>query len=284
MTPPPFAELAGGSWIFALFLIVFLGAIIFAYYSKTGSEISQRPFRDRGDTDATAFRDTSQDVRNWSRGTGGSHRRNKPQPKTPEELKESLDPDTLERLRAWRERLQQSDLPAGLAEPPDPDRDHMKGPREAPVTIVTYGDFQCPACREADWEIRALLKEDPENINYVFRHFPIADAHPGAMDAAQACEYAAQQGRFWDMHDKIYRASRPPTPESLRAGAMQIGLHPQEIDRILEERPYTDRIAEDFDSGVRSGVDGTPTVFVNGTRHDADMDRDTLRTAVASQV
>ncbi|HEX8106020.1 MAG TPA: thioredoxin domain-containing protein [Solirubrobacteraceae bacterium] len=277
-----FAELAGGSWIFALFLVVLVGAIVFGYYSKTGSEITQRPYQDRGDTDTSSFRDTSQDVRNWSHGTGGSHRRNKPAPPTPEELKQALDPETQERLAAWRAHLAKG-MPPGLVAPPDPSRDHTLGPQDAPVTIVAYGDFQCPSCREADWEVRAVLKERPDDLAYVFRHFPIADAHPGALDAAQACEYAATRDSFWEMHDKIYRASRPPTREALLSHARQLKLDPQELEQVLDDRRYAQRIAEDFDTGVRSGVDGTPTLFVNGVRHDDDMDRDTLRTAVEAQ-
>ncbi len=136
--------LAGGSFIFLAFLILLMGAIVFAYYSRAGSEISQRPFNDRGDSDPTAFRDISQDVRNWSPGAGGAHRRNKPAPRTPEELEQALDPEIRERLVAWRDHLE----------------------------------------------------------------------------------------------------------------------------------------TEDFETGVRSGVDGTPTLFVNGTRHDGDMDAATLHTAV----
>ena len=280
---PPFAfELAGGSFVFLAFLIILGGAIIFGYYSKTGSEISQRPFQDRGDSDPTAFRDTSQEVRNWSRGTGGSHRRNKPAPRTPEELEQALDPETSQRLKAWRENIGTNLVP-GLVAPPDPARDHTLGPDSAPVTIVAYGDFQCPSCREADWEVRALIKERPDDLRYVFRHFPIADAHAGALDAAQACEYAAAQGRFWEMHDQIYRSGRPPSAESLRANARSIGLDADELEVALSERRYAERIAEDFDTGVRSGVDGTPTLFVNGTRHDDQTDRDTLRTAVDAQ-
>jgi len=279
---PPFAELAGGSFIFLGFLALLAVGIIFGYYTKAGSEIEQRPFRDRGDTDPTAFRDISQDVRNWSRGTGGSHRRNQPAPRTPDELEQALDPETARRLEAWRENIGTSVTP-GLVAEPDPARDHMLGSESAPVTVVAYGDFQCPACREADWEVRALVKERPDDLRYVFRHFPIADAHPGALDAAQACEYAATEGRFWDMHDKIYRSSRPPSRQSLLAGAQQLGLDAHALDRALDERPFAERIAEDFDTGVRSGVDGTPTLFVNGTRHDDQTDRDTLRTAIDAQ-
>lgn len=271
--------LADGAWIFLAFLLLIFPVIAFAYYSKTGSEITQRPQGDRGDGDLSVFSDRSQDVRDWSRGTGGVHKRNVPPPKTPEELKAALDPQTAERLAAWRAHLAKG-LPPGLVAEPDPARDHSRGPDDAPVTIVAYGDFQCPSCREADWEIRAVQKERPDMLRYVFRHFPLADAHPGALDAAQACELAAEHDRFWELHDQIYRSNRTPTPESLRAQGKQVGLDPAEVDRVLAERPYTERIAEDFDTGARSGVNGTPTLFVNGTRHDDDTDRDTLRTAV----
>ena len=279
MTPLPFA-LAGGSFIFLAFLIILMGAIVFAYYSKMGSEIKQRPFNDRGDTDPTAFRDVSQDVRNWSRGTGGAHRRNKPAPRTPEELAQALDPETRDRLAAWREHLE-TGMPAGLVADVDESRDHLRGSPDADVTIVAYADFQCPSCQRAEWEIRGLQKELGEDeVRYVFRHFPIADAHAGALDAAQSVEFAAEQGRFWEMHDAIYRSPRPPSPESLHDAARTIGLDTEELARALAERRYAERVAEDFETGVRSGVDGTPTLFVNGTRHDGDMDKDTLRTAV----
>lgn len=273
--------LADGAFVFLAFIVALIAAITFAYYSKTGSEITQRPFRDRGDSDLSVFSDRSQDVRDWSRGTGGSHRRNMPPPRTPEELEAELDPETRSNLEIWRERLAEG-LPPGLVAEPDPERDHSRGPDDAPVTIVAYSDFQCPSCQEADWEIRALQKEHPEELRYVFRHFPLADAHAGALDAAQACEYAAAHGRFWEMHDAIYRSSRPPSPESLRAHATQLGLDPAELDRVLSERPYAKHVAEDFESGARSGVNGTPTLFVNGTRHDDASDRDTLRTAVGA--
>jgi len=279
MAAPVFA-LAGGSFIFLAFLIVLLGGIVFAYYSRTGSEIEQRPYHDRGDTDPTAFRDVSQDVRNWSHGTGGAHRRNKPAPRTPGELAEALDPQTQERLTAWREHLE-TGMAAGLVAGVDERRDHVRGAPDAGVTIVAYADFQCPSCREAEWEIRGLQKElGDDQVRYVFRHFPIADAHEGALDAAQAVEFAAEQDRFWEMHDAIYRSSRPPSPQSLGDAARTIALDADGLARALQERRYAERVAEDFNSGVRSGVDGTPTLFVNGTRHDGDTDKATLRTAV----
>lgn len=283
--PTPLFALAGGAFIFLAFLIVMLAAVVFAYYSKTGSEITQRPLGDRGDQDSSVFGDRSQSVHDWSRGTGVKrHQRNRSQPRTPEELAQALDPETRERLRAWRERLSQGGLTPALAKDVDQARDHVRGSADADVTIVAYGDFQCPSCQAADWEVRALQKEMGEDrLRYAFRHFPLADVHEGAVDAAQAVELAATHGKFWDMHDVIYRSARPPTRETLAISAGKVGITGEELDRALEERPYTERIAEDFDTGVRSGVDGTPTLFINGTRHDADMDRDTLRTAIEAQ-
>src|SRR3712207_5499678 len=107
-------DLAGGSWIFLGFLVVMFLGVVWGYYSRSGSDIGMRPFRDRGDTDPTAMRDVSQDVRNWSRGTQGRHKRNVPTPRTPAELGAALDPQVRERLRAWRDSLSQA-LPAGLA-------------------------------------------------------------------------------------------------------------------------------------------------------------------------
>jgi protein-disulfide isomerase len=279
MLAMPFA-LAGGSFVFLAFLVVFFLAIAYAYYSRSGTEITPRGAGEDAMGDPESFRDTSQVVTNWSRGTGSKHQRNKPKPRTPEELAEALDPETLARLQAWREHLKTNAAP-GLVAPPDPARDHVRGSAEGEVTIVAYGDFQCPACQTADWEIRTLQKELGEDrLLYVFRHFPLADVHLGALDAAQAVEHAATRGRFWDLHDAIYRSSRPPTRESLMVAAQKVGIGADELVRVLDERPYTERIAEDFDTGMRSGVDGTPTLFVNGVRHDGDMDRETIRSVI----
>lgn len=271
-------DLAGGSFIFLAFLILFFAAIVWGYYSQTGTEITRRPFKDRGDSNPLQFRDESQQVANWSHGTGGAHRRNRAPAK---EIREELDPEVLARLRSWREHLAKG-LTPGLVGEVDPARDHIRGPEAAPVTIVAYGDFQCGACRTAEDAVRKLQTESPEQIRYVYRHFPVADAHETALPAAEVAELAATHDRFWAYHDATYRSKRPPSRDALVQVAGKLGIDADEVTQTLDEHRYASRIAEDFDSGVRSGVDGTPTLFVNGIRHDDDMDAATLRTAVGA--
>jgi protein-disulfide isomerase len=270
--------LAGGSFIFLAFLVVFFAAIVFGYYSQTGTEITRRPFKDRGDSNPLQFRDESQQVANWSHGTGGAHRRNRA---PAAEIRAELDPDVRARLRSWREHLSKG-LTPGLVGEVDPARDHVRGPQDAPVTIVAYGDFQCGACRTAEEAVRTLQAEDPDGVRYVYRHFPVADAHEAALPAAEVAELAATHDAFWEFHDATYRAKRAPSRETLVQVAGKLGIDAPEVDATLDEHRYADRIAEDFDTGVRSGVDGTPTLFVNGVRHDDDMDAATLRTAVSA--
>ena len=274
MTHP--LALAGGSLIFLAFLVVFFAAIVWGYYSQTGTEITRRPFKDRGDSNPLQFRDESQQVANWSHGTGGAHRRNRAPAK---EIREELDPKVSSRLRSWREHLAKG-LTPGLVDEVDPARDHIRGPEAAPVTIVAYGDFQCGACRTAEEAVRALQAESPEQVRYVYRHFPVADAHEAALPAAEVAELAATHDQFWAFHDATYRSKRPPGREALIQAAEKLGIGADEVNGTLDEHRFAARIAEDFDTGVRSGVDGTPTLFVNGVRHDDEMDAATLRTAV----
>lgn len=273
-------RLAGGAWIFLAFLICGLVAVAFAYYSRSGSEIAMRPARgDRGDTDPTAFGDRSQAVRDWSRGTGGPHRRNLPKPRTEEHADTLLDPETQAAMRAWRDRLGAA-MPSGLTDPVDDARDHIKGPPGASVTVVNYSDFQCPSCRSADTVLRQLVDELDGDLRYAYRHFPLADAHDMAVDAAMAAEWAASHGRFWEMHDQIYAARHTPNRASLRRIAHNLGLDPDEMDAALTDGTLRKRVATDFATGVSSGANGTPTLFINGIRHDDDMDTATLRTAI----
>jgi Thioredoxin len=272
-------QLAGGAWIFLGVLVVGLLAVAFAYYSHTGSEISMRAHGDRGDTDPTAFNDRSQEVRNWSRGTGGPHRRNVPKPRTERQTESLLDPETHAAMRAWRNRLG-SAMPSGLNDPVDPASDHIKGPADAVVTVVNYSDFQCPSCRTVDTVLRRLVHELDGELRYAYRHFPLADAHDMALDAAIATEYAATQDRFWEMHDLIYAAKHAPNRTSLRHIAAELGLDPSAMERALSDSVYRKRVAADFATGVSSGANGTPTLFINDLRHDDDLDAQTLRAAV----
>jgi Na+/H+ antiporter NhaA len=167
-----------------------------------------------------------------------------------------------------------------LAEEIDPDRDHIRGPAEAPVTLVEYGDYECPYCGRAEPVVRALLDSFGDEVRYVWRHLPLSDVHPSAQMAAEAAEAAAAQGAFWQMHDKILRHQGGETADDLIRYAEELGL---DVDRFWDElrrRRYADRVAEDVASADASGVAGTPTFFINGRRHQGAYDIDTLSNAV----
>jgi protein-disulfide isomerase len=167
-----------------------------------------------------------------------------------------------------------------LAEEVDPDRDHIRGPAEAPVTLVEYGDYECPYCGRAEPVVRALLDSFGDEVRYVWRHLPLSDVHPSAQMAAEAAEAAAAQGAFWQMHDRILRHQGGESADDLMRYAEELGL---DVDRFwddLRRRQYADRVAEDVASADASGVAGTPTFFINGRRHHGAYDIDTLSNAV----
>jgi Na+/H+ antiporter NhaA len=166
-----------------------------------------------------------------------------------------------------------------LAEPIDPERDHVRGPHDAPVTVVEYGDFQCPYCGRAEPVLRELLR-DFGDVAYVWRHLPLNDVHPRAQQAAEAAEAAARQGAFWEMHDLLLRTQDALSPDDLAGYAEQLGLDPERFEHDLRARVGAKRIAEDVDSADRSGVSGTPTFFVNGLRHHGAYDIESLSAAV----
>jgi Na+/H+ antiporter NhaA len=166
-----------------------------------------------------------------------------------------------------------------LQAPVDEDRDHVRGPSNAPVTLIEYGDFQCPYCGQAESVIRELLADFGE-LEYIWRHLPLTDVHPSAQIAAEATEAASAQGAFWEMHALLLRHQDELRPPDLRRYAEQLGL---EVDRFSDElrtHVYAGRIAEDVDSADLSGVAGTPTFFINGRRHHGAYDIATLAAAV----
>jgi Na+/H+ antiporter NhaA len=162
-----------------------------------------------------------------------------------------------------------------LAVPVDPDVDHIRGPREAPVTIVEYGDFECPYCGQAESVIRELLS-DYGDTRYVWRHLPLTDVHSRAQLAAEASEAAARQGKFWDMHDLLLDHQDALRPPDLIGYAEQIGLDVDRFTDDLRNHRGAARVARDVDSADLSGVSGTPTFFINGRRHYGPYDIDTL--------
>jgi protein-disulfide isomerase len=166
-----------------------------------------------------------------------------------------------------------------LADPVDPEVDHIRGPVDAPVTVVEYGDFECPYCGLAEPVVRVLLREFSE-ITYVWRHLPLDDVHPHARQAAEATEAADEQGAFWEMHDLLLVRQDRLELNDLVGYAADLGLDVDRFTRDLTARRHAARVARDVESADASGVGGTPTFFINGRRHQGAYDIDTLSAAV----
>jgi protein-disulfide isomerase len=159
-------------------------------------------------------------------------------------------------------------MSAGVLTPAVSAQDHVAGHDDAPVTLVEYGDYQCPYCGMAHPIVKAAQHELGSHLRFVYRHFPLAEIHPHARLAAQAAEAAAAQGRFWEMHDMLFEHQNALEAEDLVGYAKSLGLDTGRFARELEAGTYAKRVRDDFRSGARSGVNGTPTFFVNGVRYD----------------
>ena len=155
-------------------------------------------------------------------------------------------------------------------------RDHAEGPAAAPMTLVEYGDYQCPYCGAAYPVVKRLQKTLGKKLRFVFRNFPLTQAHPYALIAAEAAEAAALQGKFWEMHDLLFQHQSALARKNLLAYAETLGLDSDRFSRELKKRVYEDRVREDFRRGVQNGVYKTPGLFLNGVRHDGAWDRDIL--------
>lgn len=155
-----------------------------------------------------------------------------------------------------------------LAPPVDDARDHVQGRHEAPVTLVEYGDYQCPYCGMAHPIVKELQRALGDQLRFVFRNFPLRDAHPHAEHAAETAESAGAQGSFWEMHDTLFENQERLDDRSLIGYAEELGLDATQLAQDLDDGKWAGRVREDFRSGVRSGVNGTPTFFVNGVRYD----------------
>ncbi|MFI8005036.1 Na+/H+ antiporter NhaA [Streptomyces sp. NPDC086010] len=182
------------------------------------------------------------------------------------------------RLRV-RALLGRAETIIDLAVPVDPARDHVRGPQQAPVTVVEYGDYECPYCGEAEPVLRELLR-DHGDVRYVWRHLPLTDVHVHAQIAAEAAEAAASQGRYWEMHSMLMDHQGALRFEHLVGYAQDIGLDTERFQRDMRSHSGTAHVAEDVESADLSGVAGTPTFFVNGLRHQGAYDIDSLSTAV----
>ena len=169
---------------------------------------------------------------------------------------------------------------AALTLPVTEGRDHIQGPTEAGVTLVEYGDYECPYCGAAYPIIKEVQSRMGERLRFVFRNFPITTSHPHAEQAAETAEAAATQGRFWQMHDLLYENQKRLRDPDLRDYAERLSLDVERFDKELAEHVHAARVREDFMSGVRSGVNGTPTFYINGARHDDSYHVETMVAAL----
>ena len=148
--------------------------------------------------------------------------------------------------------------------------DHLAGSSGAPVMLVEYGDYECPYCGAAYPIVKRLQRELGDRLTLVFRNFPLTEAHPHAERAAESAEAAGAQGKFWEMHDQLFENQQALAPKNLVDYARQLGLDDARVERELTDGTWRPRVRGDFRGGVRSGVNGTPTFFINGERFDGD--------------
>jgi protein-disulfide isomerase len=174
--------------------------------------------------------------------------------------------------------------PKGIAPVLIEGRDHIHGPINAPIALVEYGDYQCPHCEAAHPIVKALQERLGEQLCFAFRHFPLSEFHEFAEHAAEAAEAAAEQGKFWEMHDLLFANQDALDYPSLAQYAADLGLNSIRLIREVMTGSHSERVREDFRSGARNGVNGTPTFFINGERYDGAFDFDSMLAAASVQV
>ncbi len=164
---------------------------------------------------------------------------------------------------------------------PVSERDHRQGLATAAITLVQYGDYECPYTRRSTWVVQALQQELGDQLRFVYRNFSLIDIHPHALQAAFAAEAAAALGKFWEMHDYIFHHQHTLEDADLEQFAAAVGLDRQQFAQDMAQRPFVSRIEEDLQSGLDSGVSGTPTFFINGALYPGSWEREALLTALA---
>ena len=160
--------------------------------------------------------------------------------------------------------------------------DYIEGNKDAKITLVEYGDYECPHCQKADKIIKKIQAEMGDDLRFVFRNFPLEQSHPHALHAAESAEIAGAEGKFWEMHDKIFANQQNLADEDLAAYAEEIGLDKENFSEKLESGEFEEKVREDFENGVMSGVNGTPTFFINGSRFNGSYNYDDLLEAIRS--
>ena len=167
-----------------------------------------------------------------------------------------------------------------LAVPIDHAKDHLLGPPDAPITLVEYGDYECPSCGRAYPLLKELQKHFENKLLFVFRHFPLNTVHRHASIAAQAAEAAAAQGKFWPMHDRLYGDQANLELSDLTLHALRLGLDPYKFESALSTGTHEKHVEADYRGGQNSGVSGTPTLFINGVRYEGTLNVDALTAAI----
>jgi protein-disulfide isomerase len=160
--------------------------------------------------------------------------------------------------------------------------DHIQGDENAACTLVEYGDYQCPYCGRAYPIVKRVQKYFGERLRFVFRNFPLSQMHPNAESAAEVSEFAAAHGKFWEMHDLLFENQNRLGIELYAELAQQLKLAPADPSAALQKKEYMSKVRSDFSGGVRSGVNGTPTFFINGQRHDAPFEYEDLVAAIGA--
>jgi protein-disulfide isomerase len=166
---------------------------------------------------------------------------------------------------------------------PDPKRDHTKGPLDAPILLLEYGDYECPFCGQIQPIVREILRRLGDNLCFGFRHFPLTNAHPHSEHAAEAAEAAGAQGNFWDMHETLFDNQDSLEDVNLAEYAAELGLDAERLIREVLAAAYAPKIREDFKLGARGGVNGTPTFFINGERYDGARGLEPLLAAITER-
>ena len=177
-------------------------------------------------------------------------------------------------------RETQSSIPKSKLGLPVVGRDHIQGPMNAPVTLLEYGDYQCPACGGAYPMVKSIQKRLGDRLCFSFRNFPLNNIHPWAEHAAETAEAAAEQGRFWEMHDLLFENQDALDDESLARYAAELGLDTRRVVEELVAGAHSERVKEDFRGGARGGVNDTPTFFINGVRYDGPLNGSALMAAL----
>jgi protein-disulfide isomerase len=163
---------------------------------------------------------------------------------------------------------------------PVSERDHSQGPATAAVTLVQYGDYECPYTRRSTWVVQTIQQQLGDQLRFVYRNFPLVEIHPHALHAALAAEAASAQGKFWPMHDYIFQHQHTLADADLAQFAEVVGLDRQQYARDMAQQRGLSRIEEDVEGGQRSGVQGTPTFFINGVLYRGSWEHDALLAAL----